>query len=210
MTFLRASEPSMGEPVVPMGEASDEQLMLMLRDGLDAALSELVQRYQNDVFRFCLHYIRHVEVAKELAQETFLRVYAARARFDMARLFKPWLLCIARNLSLNELKRSKIAPMDSLEDMVAFAVSGHPSPMTDTRAIPSEELMVRERRAALMRVLDCLPMEARELVTMRFFEHMPAREIAVVVDSTEGAVRTRLHRILKELRGKCALMKEDL
>lgn len=210
MTFLRASERSTGGIDAPLDASTDEQLMLLLRDGADSALTELVERYQNDVFRFCLHYVRHIEVAKELAQETFLRVYAARGRFDTARLLKPWMLCIARNLCLNELKRGKIAPMDSLEQLAAAGAAGKRLSMSEETAIPSDELMARERRTALMRLLDALPVDARELVTMRFFEHMPAREIAAVVDSTEGAVRTRLHRVLKELREQYAPMKEDL
>jgi len=210
MTLLRALERSVSGMATPLGDCTDEQLMRLLRDGADSALTELVERYQNDVFRFCLHYVRHIEVAKELAQETFLRVYAARSRFDTARLLKPWMLCIARNLCLNELKRVKIAPMDSLEQLAASGSQGQRSAMSEGTAIPSDELMARERRAALMRALDHLPVDARELVTMRFFEHMPAREIAAVVDSTEGAVRTRLYRVLRELREQCAPLKEDL
>ena len=57
--------------------------------------------------------------------------------------------------------------------------------------------MTAERREVLKRALDSLDEESREIVVLRFFERMPARDIAGVVGSTEGAVRTRLHRILK-------------
>lgn len=57
---------------------TDEGLMALLSDGEQSALAELVRRYQNDIFRFCLHYVRDVERAKEMPQETFIRVYVAR------------------------------------------------------------------------------------------------------------------------------------
>jgi RNA polymerase sigma-70 factor, ECF subfamily len=102
-------------------EQTDEQLMTVLRGGKQAALEELVRRYQNDLFRFCLHYLKDVERAKELAQETFIRVYVARDRFDETRKFKPWVLCIARNLCLNDLKRKKTVTMESLEEYASAA-----------------------------------------------------------------------------------------
>lgn len=189
---------------------ADEHLMLLLREGLDAALAQLVERYQNDVFRFCLHYLRNIESAKETAQETFLRVYVARARFDVNRVFKPWLLCIARNLCLNEIKRGKIVPMDSLEGLAEAGSNAARAQAVSHAPIADEALMARERQSALARILDGLPAESREIVTMRFFEHMQARDIAEVIGSTEGAVRTRLHRILKDLRAQCAPLKEQL
>ena len=50
---------------------TDEQLMEALEAGDDQALAELVERYQNDIFRFCLHYLKNIELAKEMVQETF-------------------------------------------------------------------------------------------------------------------------------------------
>ena len=100
---------------------TDEDLMMRLRKGDESALALLVERYQNDLFRFCLYYVREIEQAKEMAQETFLRVFVARDRFDTSRRFRPWVLCIARNLCLNELKRRKTVSMESLESYASAA-----------------------------------------------------------------------------------------
>lgn len=189
---------------------TDEGLMALLAQGEDYALAELVRRYQNDVFRFCLYYLKDIEGAKETVQETFLRVFSARERFDVARKFKPWMLCIARNLCLNELKRKKAVPMDSLEEYASASreASGHIVPWATDG--PAQELMANERRRALLEFLAELPKEAREIVTLRYFQRLSAREIAELVDSTEGAVRTRLHRVLKQLRAKYAPLKDTL
>lgn len=189
---------------------TDEYLMQQLSLGHNQALADLVGRYQNDIFRFCLHYLKNIDVAKEMAQETFLRIYTARDRFDVDRKFKPWMLCIARNLCLNELKRKKTVQMETLEEYASAAREDSGEMLQTTSDGPSELLMAQERHEALHKALAQLPEDAREIVMLRYFERMSAREIADVVDSTEGAVRTRLHRVLKQLREQCLSIREDL
>jgi RNA polymerase sigma-70 factor (ECF subfamily) len=191
-------------------QKTDEELMVALRGGNREALAELVQRYQNDIFRFCLHYLRDYERARELAQETFVRVYIARQRFDEARKFRPWVLCIARNLSLNELKRKKSVHMESLEEYASTAREDDGALQRSSEDTPDQELMAQERREVLAALLNALDAESREIIMLRFFEKMAARDIAEVVGSTEGAVRTRLHRILKSLREKSLDVKDQL
>jgi RNA polymerase sigma-70 factor (ECF subfamily) len=174
--------------------------MALLGQGRHEALAELVRRYQNDLFRFCLHYVRDAERAKDMAQESFIRVYAARGRFDPKRKFRPWVLCIARNLCLNELKRKKAVPMESLEEYATAARNETGEVLRSSSDGPDQLLMAAERRQLLARALERLDDESREIVTLRFFERLQARDIAEVIGSTEGAVRTRLHRILKSLR----------
>jgi RNA polymerase sigma-70 factor, ECF subfamily len=190
-------------------EGTDEQLMSLLCEGEDKALNVLVERYQQDIFRFCVHYLRDVERARDLTQETFVRVFTARGRFDAARSFRPWVLCIARNLCLNELKRKRTVHMESLEEYASAARedSGELARCADEN--PDQQLIAQERHVALEQALESLPADAREIVVLRFFERMAAKEIAEIVGSTEGAVRTRLHRILKTLREKCQIIWDE-
>jgi len=189
---------------------SDENLMEQLAGGRQDALGTLVHRYQNDAFRFCLHYVKDVEVAKEMAQETFIRVYTARERFDVSRRFKPWMLCIARNLCLNELKRRKMVHMETLEEYVSSAREDGNELLKSAADSPDELLMTGERHGALMTAIERLPADQSEIIKLRYFDQLSAREIAEIVDSTEGAVRTRLHRILKQLRVLCADFIEEV
>ncbi len=189
---------------------TDEELMAWLCQGAQNALAELVHRYQNDIFRFCLHYVRDVERAREMAQETFVRVYVARSRFDAERKFRPWVLCIARNLCLNELKRRKAVPMESLEEYASTARDEYGDVLRSPVDGPDQSLIRAERHAWLAHALKSLDADSREIVVLRFFERMAARDIAEIVGSTEGAVRTRLHRILKSLRDGYIAVKDDL
>jgi RNA polymerase sigma-70 factor (ECF subfamily) len=181
-------------------EITDEYLMGRLRDDDREALGILVERYQQDIFRFCAHYLRDTERAKEIAQETFIRVYVARSRFDVTRSFRPWLLCIARNLCLNDIKRKKTVNMESLEEYASDARELSGALTLSNPNGPLERMESDDRRAALTRILEGLDDESRELIRLRFYEELPARDIAEVLGSSEGAIRTRLHRILKRLR----------
>lgn len=196
--------------MVQLQELTDERLMAELAAGDRSAFEALVKRYQQDIFRFCLHYLKDIEQAREIAQETFLRVYTARERFDPERSFKPWLLCIARNLCLNELKRKKTVRMETLEQYVSSSREESGELMQSSADNADAQLMTTERHQALLRAVEALPEEAAEIVKLRYFERLSAREIADIVNSTEGAVRTRLHRILKQLRVSCAQFIEDV
>jgi len=183
-------------------EVSDEGLMARLCDGDQSALATLVQRYQNDLFRFCMHYVRDPERARDLTQETYIRVYVARDRFDESRTFRPWVLRIARNLCLNELKRRRNVTMESFEEFASSARKETGEVLEAPADGADSALMADERRQFVEEMLATLDSESREIVVLRFFERMAARDIADIVGSTEGAVRTRLHRILKALRDK--------
>ena len=184
-------------------ECSDEKLMSLLCEGDKEALAGLVERYQNDVFRFCLHYLGDMESAREIAQETFLRVYTARERFDATRVFRPWMLCIARNMCLNLLKRRKVVPMESLDEFESGEDGSPRYSLSTATEHPLEGILSDERKRILLNIVNGLAPDAREVLMMRYFEQMSSREIAEVLETTEGAVRTRLHRALNHLREKC-------
>jgi RNA polymerase sigma-70 factor (ECF subfamily) len=91
--------------------------------------------------------------------------------------------------------------VESLEEFVCGSEGSQDAErLHDAAATADEAAMDHERRRLLARALDSLDDEARELLVLRYFEKMPARGIAETVGSTEGAVRTRIHRILKGLR----------
>ncbi len=184
--------------------------MAELGRGDHEALAELMRRYQTDVFRFCLHYVREIERARELAQETFIRVFTARDRFDESRIFRPWLLCIARNLCFNDLKRRRPYTMESIDEYASSARNEVGEVLKSRADGPDASLMGAERRAFLARAVSGLDDEAREIVMLRFFERMPAKDIGEVIGVSEGAVRTKLHRILRGLRAQYGPEYEDL
>ena len=187
-------------------ECSDEQLMALLCEGNTNALALLVERYQNDIFRFCIHYLRDLEAARDAAQDIFLKVFAAKDKFDTSRSFRPWLLRIARNLCFNLLKRSQIVPMESLDAMQEKEGGSRQYWKAQTSAHPLEGILASERRRVLLRIVDTMPEDMREVIVLKYFEQMSSKEIADVLEITEGAARTRIHRAIAWLRTKNKLI----
>ena len=90
--------------------------------------------------------------------------------------------------------------MQSLEEYTKQSGDEQRETLGSQNASPAQEAMDEERRAWLMAALDSLPEKTQELIVLRYFERLSAREIAEIVQSTEGAVRTKLHRIMTNLR----------
>lgn len=181
-------------------QQTDEALMATVVQGDQNAFATIVERHQVDLFRYCMSFLKNPERARDAAQEVFLKAYSKAGTFDPDRLFRPWFFRIARNLCLNMLERDRIVDMTSLQDP-AFNTFGQDgriweSDMPDPAAMALED----ERHQCLLAAMERLPEREREIVELRFFQNMCARDIAAIVGSTEGAVRTKLHRTLKSLR----------
>lgn len=183
-------------------ECSDEQLMVSLCEGNTEALGLLVERYQNDIFRFCIYYLRDLEGARDATQDIFLRVFSARDKFDPSRSFRPWLLRIARNLCFNLLKRAQIVPMESLEAIEEKESGASQYLQAKTAVNPLEGILASERRRVLLSLVDSMPEDMREVIVLKYFEQLQSREIADLLEVSEGAVRTRVHRAVAWLRAR--------
>src|SRR4026207_221864 len=93
----------------------DVRLMLQVRDGDAQAFEELMLRYQNRLMSLLAHLIGQRDLAEDLAQEVFLRVYRARKRYVPGAKFSTWLFTIARNVASNALRSRSRRPEVNLE-----------------------------------------------------------------------------------------------
>ena len=117
-----------------MTSSTDEDLMLEYQGGSSAAFDELYQRYEQKIYNYILHLVRDSERTAELFQDTFLQLHRSRSSYDPGRGFAPWIFRIARNLGLNELRRSK-----RRWGLVAEGVEAATQP--DVKADPERELV---------------------------------------------------------------------
>lgn len=183
-------------------ECSDEQLMVLLCEGNTEALAFLVERYQDDIFRFCIYYLRDLEAARDAAQDIFLRIYTAKDKFDPQRSFRPWMLRIARNFCFNLLKRAQILPMASLDAIEEKEGGAREYLRARTAIHPLEDILASERRRVLLQMVDTMPDNMREVIILKYFEQLRSKEIADLLEISEGAVRTRVHRAVTWLRAR--------
>jgi len=181
------------------GRLGIEAAVAQLRRGDLDALSTLMARYQNRVYRYLLRLVRQPAEAEDLFQQTWLRVAERIRRYDPARSFDAWLFTVARNLAFDHLRR--IQPQ-SLDEPLDDKPSGEAmiSRLASSEASPFDQLLASERAGRLGSALESLPVIYREVLTLRFEEEMKIEEIAAVLGAPLSTVKSRLRRGLDQLR----------
>jgi len=176
----------------------ERQLARRAVAGDGRAFAEIVERHKGSVLGACRRYVGDPE-AQDLAQETFVRAFVHRERFDPERPLKPWLLAIARNLCLDRLRaldRRQLSEPD---------MSTYPHPADDAEAAVAS----RQQLELLERGLAQLPEGQREAVVMFHLEGMTYLEMSDVLGVPIGTVMTWLHRGRKRLRELVRLADEE-
>ena len=159
------------------------------------AFSRVVERYQGPVYGLCVRMLRGSE-GEDAAQETFLRAFVHRERFEPGRPVLPWLLAIARRLCLDRIRKRKPELDGEMDQRAASSESIN----AEDRLIASEQV------ARLQDRLSSMEAGQREAIVLFHLEGLSYREIANVLEVPMGTVMTWLHRGRRELR--CALETE--
>ena len=182
-------------------QPSDDALMARVAAGSEAAFDLLVGRWQREVLRLLWRLTGSREEAEDLAQETFLRVWRSASRYRGDGRFRAWLLRIAANLARSRARRRALVswlPWRAEADR-------RPDPAPD----PLDDLAARQRRDRVQAALARLPARQREALVLRRFHDLPVREIATVLEISEGAVESLITRALRALRRDLAGNAED-
>jgi RNA polymerase sigma-70 factor (ECF subfamily) len=181
---MAESETRSVEPFPLSGAGSDARLVEEVRHGDQSAFEILVRRYENRLVGVLLRFVRDRELARDLAQETFLRVYERLDQFDPARRFGPWLFRIGVNLALDFLRkrRRRIWPLLFSDSRVE---KGPDPAVVDPRESLDLEQEVR-------RVLEAVPEKYRTVLILRDLENFSTSEIAAILHRKEATIRWRL------------------
>lgn len=164
--------------------AGDARLVEEARQGDQQAFGELVQRYERRLVSVLLRFVPDVELARDLAQETFLRTYDRLDQFDPGRRFGPWLFRIGVNLTLDYLRKRKRRLWFSL-----FSESRAEKQPDPAQADPRQALDLQQE---VRRVLELIPEKYRMVLILRDLEKFSTSEIAAIVNRKEATIRWRL------------------
>ena len=171
---------------------TDDALVSEARAGALGAFDQLMLRYQKLVCKVAMNYVKEKQNALDVTQNVFIKVYRNLESVTAEGMFKPWLLRITYNESINWLRRHKRHEgHDDIEDHEPVAASGSDQ---ETR------LFQRDNRRLLARGLEALNPKYRLAVSLRYGEGMKIREIASVMDCTEGMVKSLLFRGVRRIR----------
>ena len=181
------------------GLVAEDADVVRLRRGDLNALSELITRYQNRLYRYLLRIVREPAEAEDLFQQTWLKVVEKIRSFDASRNFDAWLFTLARNLAIDHLRR--IRPQ-SLDEPLANSWDSEnvADRIRDQGHTPLEQALAAERRTEIKEAMAELPMIYREVLTLRFEDEMKIEEIAQVTRVPVSTAKSRLRRSLEQLR----------
>lgn len=178
----REAEPPRGDSESGTECFSDAWLVEKTRGGDDEAFARLVFRYERKLIRVLNRLVHDEESARDLAQETFWKVYTQLDRFDTARRFGPWLFRIGVNLGVDHLRRREST---SLNSSLRKGSAGFEPTIPDPR---NRREIVQEVR----HVLALLPMPYRTILILRDLEGFSSAEAAAIVGRREATIRWRL------------------
>jgi RNA polymerase sigma-70 factor (ECF subfamily) len=184
----------------------DVRLMLRVRDDDAGAFAELVSRYEGRLVRLMRTIGPKSDMAEDLAQETFLRVFRARKRYEAGAKFSTWLFTIAGNVARNAARslgrRKEISEADAGRgDLTPSspALLTHNRP--DASGLMPTRLVEGDERAAIVRAaVESLSERQRMAMMLSRFENMSYQEIADAMNLTDKAVKSLLSRARVNLK----------
>ncbi len=176
---------------------ANDSISRLKRGDLDA-LAEVMAQYQHRLYRFLFRLAQDPALADDLFQQTWIRVIERIGRYDARHEFAAWLFSVARNLTIDTLRKKRLASLDAVEDGGVAPIERLVAAEQD----PLEQLLEHERGAVLAAALAELPVIHREVLTLRFEEEMKLEQIAEVVGIPLSTVKSRLLRALENLRGR--------
>ena len=160
-----------------------------------SAFNELVVEHQSLVYNICYRMLGQAQAAEDATQEAFVSAWRNIATFR-GETFRPWLLRIAANLARDELRRRGRRPSTSLD--IALE-AGMPDP-ADNEPSPDESALTSELRGRLQALLLQLPEDQRTAIVLCDVEGLDYTEIATVMQTSLGTVKSRIARARLKMR----------
>jgi RNA polymerase sigma-70 factor (ECF subfamily) len=190
---------------------SDHEVIAMILRGNPDKYRVLVEKYQTMVFRTCMGFLHSKDDADDLTQDVFIQAYQSLKSFKGEAAFSTWVYRIAVNASLNRVRKNSRNPILSRIDSL-FVVGREREisiPAYDAED-PESILISNEKSKWIQNALDSLPENQRTAIVLSKYDDLPQKEIAAIMQTTEGAVEALIQRAKANLRIKLsATYKKD-
>jgi RNA polymerase sigma-70 factor (ECF subfamily) len=182
---------------------SDEQLLLDYRDRGDrSAFTQLVERYEAELFSYLRRYLGDPEMADDVFQATFLQVHTKLSQFDAERRFRPWLYRIATNQAIDYQRRNRRHRLGSLEWTGTGDADKAPrlaAVLSSGQRGPAEHVEVDEQRRWVRDQIAKLSEPLRSVLLMVFYQGLKYREVSEALSIPVGTVKSRMHTAMNQL-----------
>ncbi len=187
-----------------LAQSSDEELLFNYCQSGDRQLfTQLVHRYERELFSYLRRYLGDAEMADDVFQAAFLQVHLKRDQFEDGRKFRPWLYTIATNQAIDAQRRNQRHKMVSL-DRVGHGESGDEvgklaNLLESDTPSPLAELSTAEQRNWVEQTIAKLPESMQGVVHLVYYQGLKYREAADILGVPVGTVKSRLHAAILKL-----------
>ncbi len=183
---------------------TDEQLIKDFQNGNEAAFTKLVNRYKDRIYNFIYRYVHDMDLAQDLTQDTFLKLYTHKNTYREIAKFSTWLYTIAQNLARTELRKKKRRKTYSVSDLSTkdreFVISSDANVVKDSTAEKNDLSLIMNA------CLKQLSEEFKTMIIFRDFQELSYDVISKIMDIPIGTVKSRINRgrfkLLKLLKEK--------
>jgi RNA polymerase sigma-70 factor (ECF subfamily) len=182
---------------------SDEELVARARNKDFGAFEQLLDRYEDKIFRLAYRFVRNETEAKEVLQDTFLSIWRKLDTFKGDSQFGSWLYRVAANTALMRLRSQRRHPEVSTEELPIGYLDNFgqlPTPGENWAKRPDDELQSEELRRHIQTAVDGLPEIYRTVFILRDVEGLSTEETGEILGISVPTVKTRLHRARIALR----------
>ena len=186
-------------PLLFAGHMTDEKQTIAhgLRRRDPDLLDQLIEQYQQRLYRYLLFLTGNPALAEDFFQETWIRILERGDQYNAKSKFESWLFAIARNLVIDASRRKKFASLEALAD----PETQQPFEPPDLHSASAlQMLLARENQQAVQVSLLKIPAYYREVLVLRFHEELGLEEIAAVLTAPISTVKSRLYRGLAALK----------
>ena len=186
-----------------LGGLTDEQLMRACRDGRHDALEELYRRHHRAIFAFIVRLVQDHQLAEDLVQETFLRVFGSRKRWQPRSKFTSWLYRIARNLCIDEKRRywNRLVQRDTEVRIGDSPDSLSVIDLTEDKGFDARQQSSQRAHAEIIReAVNSLSHDQREVIILNKYQGLSYIEIAEILGVTPESIKQRAYRAHLKLR----------
>lgn len=178
-------------------ESTDEELMLLYRDGDAGAFDALYARHKGGLYRYLLRQCRNAAAAEELFQDVWMNLIRARSGYSVQAKFTTYLYRLAHNRLIDHYRKNSHVAMVSFEEEDREAIMELP----DERERPQDEALDAKRQAGrLMELIASLPEPQREAFLLQQESGMSVEEIAQATGVTRETAKSRLRYAMVKLR----------
>lgn len=170
-----------------------DDLLAGVARGDEAAFAELYQATAAKLYAVALRILRSKEAAEDVVQDSYFKVWERARDFD-PRIAAPvtWMAAIVRNRALDEVRRRAVRPQADVSELDALESDDEH---------PVEVIGRREELDRLMRCLEGLDPDKRQMVRLAYLDGMSREALAKRFERPEGTIKTWLHRSLAQLKG---------